>query len=257
MADDPDYVEGQRLTAAGAMTSGASYATTGFIPVVPGMTYIRTGMTFNGAYTRICTYSSGRAAAAVRAVEGDRITIQDGENYLRFSLYITDKGTTHFAGQIQSKLREIDSKTIKTRIDYDDATKTFSLRGVALNYQELHDVHLLRPDFAFVVYGDRAYLLSYVQDDPAQMREMRYQSTIAVTGADGLSYNKTSCIYVTSSDGIAIAGVRVSDVNSENSAYRAQEINDSNRESGVWYPSNRAVVGFVEGELSEIKSDIS
>lgn len=143
---------------------------------------------------------------------------------------------------------ETDAKfTVKTQIDFDGAN--FKLNGSALNFKQLHDIHLDSPDFAFVVYGDRAYLLSYVQDDTSSMREMRWESVIAVTESN-LSYTKTSGIYVQSSDGVNIASVRVTDINSENKAYKATAINDSNKASDVWYPSVKAVNDYISLKMA-------
>lgn len=139
---------------------------------------------------------------------------------------------------------KLDEKTAKTRIDF-DGTK-FTMNGSALNYKQLHDIHLTNPDFAFVVYGDRAYLLSYVQDDTSAMREMRFQSVIAVTGSDNLSYVKTSGIYVQSSNGTDIASVKVTDINSESNSYKATQISDANKGSNAWYPSVKAVYDYME-----------
>lgn len=144
--------------------------------------------------------------------------------------------------------------TVKTRIDFDGSD--FKIDSKTLTYKELHDIHLANPDFAFVVYGDRAYLLSYVQDDASAMRELRFQSTISVTDSSGISMVKTSGIYVTSSDGVAISSVRTTDVNGENEAYKAESITDGNK-NNVWYPSNKAVSDYVESKLSQINSDLS
>lgn len=131
------------------------------------------------------------------------------------------------AQRIKEETQEIvDGKTEKVRIDFDG--RTFKLNGETLNYKRLYDIHLTSPDFAFVVYGDRAYLLSYVQDDPG-MKEMRFQSTIAVTDSAGFSNVKTSGIYVTSSDGVNIASVRISDINSENVGYKTAAITEANK----------------------------
>lgn len=145
---------------------------------------------------------------------------------------------------------KLDEKTVKTRIDF-DGTK-FTMNGSVLNYKQLHDIHLTNPDFAFVVYGDRAYLLSYVQDDTSAMREMRFQSVIAVTGSNNLNYVKTSGIYVQSSNGTDIASVRVTDINSENNGYKATQISDENKESNAWYPSVKAVVDYIAPIKDEI-----
>lgn len=165
----------------------------------------------------------------------------------------------HDADRAKEMLDDIDSiisgKTEKVRVDFDGSR--FTVGGSVLNFKQLYDIHLTSPDFGFVVYGDRAYLLSYVQDGNG-MKEMRFQSVLAVTDSNGISSVKTSGIYVTSSDGINIASVRVTDINSENEAYKASEINDSNKNSDIWYPSNKAVTEAIaesESRLSESKAD--
>lgn len=146
---------------------------------------------------------------------------------------------------------ELSNKTKKTRIDF-DGNKTFKIGNDALNFNDLYEIHLTRPDFAFIVYGDRAYLLSYVQDG-AGMKELRFQSVLAVTDSNGFSNTKTSGIYVTSSDGINITSVKMTDINSENKSYKATEITDNNK-NDVWYPSTKAVVDYVEESESKILS---
>lgn len=139
-------------------------------------------------------------------------------------------------------VEEVGRKTEKVRIDFDGTN--FTVAGEIINYQQLYDFHITSPDFAFVVYGDRAYLLSYVQDGVG-MKEMRFESTIAVTNTDNLSNVKTSGIYVISSDGINITSVRITDINSENKGYKVTEINDSNKNNVELYTSVKAVADIV------------
>lgn len=150
-------------------------------------------------------------------------------------------------------MEDLNKKTEKVQIDY-VGNNVFKLGDQTLNYQQLHDIHLVSPDFAFIQYGDRAYLLSYVQDDPAYMREMRFESVIATTDAN-LSFVKTSGIYVKSSDGINIVDVDLTDINSENKAYKATTIDDSHK-NDVWYPSVKAVTDYVSTEVGSLKTDI-
>lgn len=141
------------------------------------------------------------------------------------------------AQRVDASDEYIKNKTQKTRIDFDGST--FRIGENVLNFKQLHDIHLDQPDFAFVVYGDRAYLLAYVQDDESAMREMRWESTIATDAAV-----KTSGIYVTSTDGVDITRVTVRDINSENSASKVTAITDANKSSTNDYPSVKAVVDY-------------
>lgn len=134
--------------------------------------------------------------------------------------------------------RELANKTVKTRIDFDGTN--FKIGDRVLNFKELHDIHLVQTDFAFVVYGDRAYLLSYVQDDTGAMREMRWESSIATD-----TVVKTSGIYAKSTDGINIASVTVRDINSETQGNKVSTITDATKDSTSYYPSNKAVVDYV------------
>lgn len=143
-----------------------------------------------------------------------------------------------------------DNVTVKTRIDFDGSA--FKIDGVTQNYKQLYDHHITKSDFAFVVYGDRAYLLSYVQDG-AGLKEMRFQSVIATT-ENNLSYVKTSGIYVTSSDGVNITSIRVNDINGENKAYKTDVIDDSNKASSVWYPSVKAVVDYFDSKITPLET---
>lgn len=177
------------------------------------------------------------------------IEIRDGDNMKPIG--VIGSGGSLDTSEIQELL---DSKTSKTRIDF-DGNRTFKIGTKTLNYKELHDVHLAQQDFAFVVYGDRAYLLSYVQDDASSMRELRFQSVIATTDSNGVSNTKTSGIYVKSSDGINIASVTVTDINSENNSYKASAINDTNK-NNVWYPSNKAVADYVDSSVAELNDDL-
>lgn len=153
-----------------------------------------------------------------------------------------------------SEIRELlEKKTEKTRIDFNGTQ--FTLNGEVLNYKQLHDIHLEKPDFAFVVYGDRAYLLSYVQDDATAMREMRWESSIATTTAV-----KTSGIYVTSTDGINITNVSVRDINSENQGNKVSQINNNNKDNVNNYPSNKAVVDYIapmQDDIDDVKFDVN
>lgn len=138
--------------------------------------------------------------------------------------------------------------TKKTRIDFDGSK--FRIGDTVLNYKDLYERHIVKSDFAFVVYGDRAYLLSYVQDGSG-MKEMRFQSVIAVTDAASISNVKVSGIYVKSSDGVSIASVEIVDVNSENKGYKASTIAGDNQ-NNVWYPSVKAVVDYVRNYTADI-----
>lgn len=142
---------------------------------------------------------------------------------------------------------ELSQKTIKTRIDYDGTN--FKHGDKVLNFQELHDIHLNEPDFAFVVYGDRAYLLTYVQDDASAMRELRWESSIATD-----TVVKTSGIYAKSSDGINIASVTIRDINSETQGNKVSAISVATKTSTSYYPSNKAVVDYVEARLGGIEN---
>lgn len=140
----------------------------------------------------------------------------------------------------------------KIQIDFDGSK--FRYEENELNYKQLHDYHLNTPNFTFVVYGDRAYLLSYDQADTSSMREMRFQSVLAVTDSNGINLVKTSGIYVTSTDGINISSVRITDINSENESYKVDEITSENKNSSVFYPSNKAIsdkVGFDDIEIED------
>lgn len=55
----------------------------------------------------------------------------------------------------KADIADVALKTQKTRIDFDGSV--FRIGDSVLNYKQLHDIHLNQPDFAFVVYGDRAY----------------------------------------------------------------------------------------------------
>lgn len=138
---------------------------------------------------------------------------------------------------------DLSKMTVKTRIDF-DGNRTFKIGSETINYGRLHDIHLTNSDFAFIVYGDRAYLLSYVQDDPSLMREMRFQSVIATTDGNNISNVKVSGIYVKSTDGVNITSVTVTDINSENNGYKATAITDANK-NDVWYPTTKAVADYV------------
>lgn len=168
----------------------------------------------------------------------------DGTNYNNLGTAIRTQ-INDLTLRIADDEDELERKSIKTRIDF-DGNRTFSIGDRVLNYQELHDIHLEQPDFAFIAYGDRAYLLSYVQDDESAMRELRFQSTIGVTSG-GVSNSKVSGIYVVSSDGVNIANVSVVDINNENVSYKATEINNTNKNSTVWYASTKAVNDYILG----------
>ena len=136
----------------------------------------------------------------------------------------------------------LNGKTVKTRIDFDG--QNFTLNGEVLSYKQLHDIHLNKPDFAFVVYGDRAYLLSYVQDDESSMREMRWESSIATDTSV-----KTSGIYAISTNGVTISSVSVRDINSENQGNKVSEMTGTNENSTTNYPSNSAVSRYVSSKI--------
>lgn len=158
-------------------------------------------------------------------------------------------GSGDVSGEVLTDIvNQLNNKTIKTRIDF-DGDRTFKIGTRTLNYKELYETHLLQSDFAFVVYGDRAYLLSYVQSDTSAMREMRFQSVIATTDSNNISKVKVSGIYVKSSDGVNIASVSITDINSENSSYKATAITDTNK-NDIWYPTTKAVADYVDAHCT-------
>lgn len=154
-------------------------------------------------------------------------------------------------------IEDLNTKASKVQIDYIGG-KVFKHGDVTLNFADIYDYHLTKPDFTFIVYGNRAYLCSFVDVDSAY-KEMRFDSVI-----NSDLRTKVSSIYITSTDGVNIADVTVSNINSENSSNKVSVITDSDKASTDKYPSVKAVADCVdpikqnltdtESRLSEISA---
>lgn len=136
----------------------------------------------------------------------------------------------------------------KIRIDY-LGNKVFKYGDTTLNFEDLYNYHMNGNHFAFIVYGNRAYLCSMVNVDSSQ-HEMRFESVI-----NSDNRTKVSSIYITSNDGTTISTVSVSDINSENSSNKVSVIDDTNKDSTDKYPSVKAVTG-IRDELTESINEI-
>lgn len=165
------------------------------------------------------------------------VSVEDDGNIHRVT--ITDSTGSH---EFEIK----DGISTKVQIDY-LGDKIFKHGDKTLNFADLYDYHLTGPDFTFIVYGNRAYLCSFVDVDNAY-KEMRFESVI-----NSDLRTKVSSIYVTSTDGINISQVNVSDINSENSSNKIAEFTEANKNSAVQYPSNAAV----NKELTELNDRIT
>lgn len=165
------------------------------------------------------------------------VSVEDDGNIHRVT--ITDSTGSH---EIEIK----DGISTKVQIDY-LGDKIFKHGDKTLNFSDLYDYHLTGPDFTFIVYGNRAYLCSFVDVD-GSMKEMRFESVI-----NSDLRTKVSSIYVMSTDGINISQVNVSDINSENSSNKIAEFTEANKNSTVNYPSNAAV----NKELTELNKYIT
>lgn len=151
-------------------------------------------------------------------------------------------------------LTELQQKTEKVQIDYEGGN-TFKLHDQTLNFADIYHIHIQSPDFAFIQYGNKAYLCSYVNVPDTGMKEMRFESVI---NAD--LRTKVSSIYIISNDGIAIANTAVSDINSENSSNKVSEITETLKTSESHYPSTKAVADYVspiQEELGQKQNTIS
>lgn len=135
-------------------------------------------------------------------------------------------------------IEDLNTKASKVQIDY-LGDKVFKHGDKVLNFADIYDYHLTKPDFTFIVYGNRAYLCSFVDVDSAY-KEMRFDSVI-----NSDLRTKVSSIYVTSTDGVNIANVSVSNINSENSSNKVSAITDADKTSADKYTSVKAVVDYI------------
>lgn len=136
-------------------------------------------------------------------------------------------------------MNDLNNKASKVRIDY-YGNNVFKMGDKALNFEDIYKYHMVKPDFTFIVYSNRAYLCSFVNFPTTGMKEMRFESVI-----NSDNRTKVSSIYIVSNDGVTIANTTVTDVNSENSSNKVNAITDANKASTTYYPSIKAVVDYI------------
>lgn len=116
--------------------------------------------------------------------------------------------------------------------------------GVVQTFEDLIYLLKVSDSFTYLLYNNRAYLATMMQNDVGSMRYICFQSTLI----DGLK-SKCSEIQVNSNDGIEIAGIQESSIINENSANRVSAITDSNKSNTNYYTSTKAVVDYISGKF--------
>lgn len=132
----------------------------------------------------------------------------------------------------------------KVQIDY-EGSSIFKIGDRQLNFKDIYDLLLVSKDFTFIVYGNRAYLCSFINDE-SSTKELRFESVIISDNK-----TKTSSIYITSNNGVNITSVSSSDINSENQSNKADTI-IGNETSNEKYPSVKATKDYVDSVLGDL-----
>lgn len=205
-------------------------------------------------------FSMGSRAQGNRTYDTVTLLYDENETPANFENYVRPATPTQMGLMSATDKLKLDSLTPgggdgmkKVRIDFDGTE--FTVAGEAIDFEDLYTIHITSPDFAYVVYDNRAYLLSYVNDGSAGTGfELRFESVLAVTETGGFTRVEASGIYVTSQGGHSIDEITITDVNSENSGYKATVFNSANRNSDNWYPSCGAVTVELNSRIGDIET---
>lgn len=163
--------------------------------------------------------------------------IETGEIYI-----LSNENVWAYFGKRNGGGGDTPSERIITELIYDGNNITKD--DVVQTFEDLIYLLKVSDSFTYLLYNNRAYLATMMQNDEGSMRYICFQSTLI----DDLK-SKCSEIQVNSNDGIEIAGIQESSIINENSANRVSAITDSNKTSSNYYTSTKAVADYISGKF--------
>lgn len=148
-----------------------------------------------------------------------------------------------FAKSVNDNLNTLNANAGgKTELVYDQSAGAIirSSDNRKINFRQLIEYLVDSNEFTYLLFGDRAYLPSLINDDESGMHYVYFESTMVDGGM-----SKNAVISVTSGDGLNISGISTANVANENYNNKVAVINDRNKTSTDSYTSVKAVVDFV------------